>query len=108
MYKIDLELCTGCEECLDACPEAAIVVVNSKATIDSEKCRVCGVCIQVCPTGAIYQEDPPTKITPPQEEPNFPSSKMGGGGGMGRSRGRGFRKGPRDGRGRGMGGGCRK
>ena len=47
------ERCTGCGECIAACPFHSITIVNGKAHIDEESCRHCGVCTRACPQGAI-------------------------------------------------------
>jgi ferredoxin len=50
--KIDREKCTGCGDCVEICPEEAIVVVDEKATVNDD-CSLCEVCIDECPEGAI-------------------------------------------------------
>ena len=50
--KVDLDKCTGCGECVSACPLDAIVVANDKAIVD-DSCAECGECIDACPAQAI-------------------------------------------------------
>ncbi len=50
--KVDLEKCTGCEKCVEACPLEAIKIENDKAVI-SDECVECGACIDECPNGAL-------------------------------------------------------
>ena len=50
--KVDAELCTGCGECLGACPLSALSVVEGIAAV-SEACNDCGACISVCPVDAL-------------------------------------------------------
>ena len=51
---VDLDLCTGCGDCVGNCPAGAVEVVNGKATfVTSEECTYCGVCEDVCPEGAV-------------------------------------------------------
>jgi heterodisulfide reductase subunit A len=47
------ELCTGCRECVEICPEDAITIVDEKAVIDDLACTGCGMCIPICPENAI-------------------------------------------------------
>lgn len=53
--KIDQEKCTGCGECVDACPTEAISLVDDKAVIDADSCGECMSCIDVCPAEAISE-----------------------------------------------------
>ena len=48
----DLQLCTGCGECLDKCFVSAIDLVDHKAVI-GEACVGCGNCIQYCKNSAL-------------------------------------------------------
>ena len=56
IIKIDEDLCTGCELCLEVCIYGGMEVIDGVAVIDREgedRCRGCGRCERVCPTGAI-------------------------------------------------------
>ncbi len=53
MLQIDRAKCTGCGNCIEACPFNAISLVGAKAQIDQSLCRLCNKCISVCPEGAI-------------------------------------------------------
>jgi NAD-dependent dihydropyrimidine dehydrogenase PreA subunit len=55
MMIVDLEKCTGCGECLDACSVEAISLIEGKAAIDVDTCLSCGACSQACPAGAITE-----------------------------------------------------
>lgn len=54
--KVDSELCTGCESCVDSCPSEAIKMDAEKACIDDDACVDCGVCVDECPVEAITME----------------------------------------------------
>jgi len=47
MIVVDKELCTGCGNCENECPVAAITVVDNKAQV-ADWCVNCGVCTKVC------------------------------------------------------------
>lgn len=58
IVRIDEEKCTGCGECILACAEAAIQLVDGKAHIISERlCDGFGVCVGRCPEEAIVIEE---------------------------------------------------
>ena len=55
---VDATVCTGCNECLKACPFDAIALTKSAvgssvAAINNSLCKGCGMCTPVCPTDAI-------------------------------------------------------
>ena len=54
IVEIDEELCDGCGQCVPACAEGAIHVVDGKARLVAEKyCDGLGACLGECPNGAI-------------------------------------------------------
>jgi electron transfer flavoprotein alpha subunit len=54
MIKINKEKCTGCGNCVDACPFGVLEIKNGKAVIKNiANCRMCGRCMQACPNNAI-------------------------------------------------------
>ena len=54
IIEIDEELCDGCGQCVPACDEGAIQVINGKAKVVAEKyCDGLGACLGDCPQGAI-------------------------------------------------------
>ncbi|MBQ9079235.1 MAG: RnfABCDGE type electron transport complex subunit B [Ruminococcus sp.] len=46
--------CIGCKICEKKCPEGAVKVENSHASIDYDKCTNCGTCMSACPVKAIH------------------------------------------------------
>jgi Fe-S-cluster-containing hydrogenase component 2 len=53
MIYVDLEKCTGCGICLEACPVEAISMVDGKAVIVADDCLACEACARICPQEAI-------------------------------------------------------
>jgi Fe-S-cluster-containing hydrogenase component 2 len=57
IVKIDEEKCNGCGQCVSACTEGAITIIDGKAKLVSEiYCDGLGACIGHCPQGAITIE----------------------------------------------------
>ncbi|MBU0985543.1 MAG: 4Fe-4S binding protein [candidate division Zixibacteria bacterium] len=51
---IDEDLCDGCGDCITACAEGALELVDGKARLKAEiLCDGAGVCLGHCPTGAL-------------------------------------------------------
>ncbi len=54
IIEIDEELCNGCGQCVSACAESALALVDGKARVVSDNlCDGLGACIGECPTGAL-------------------------------------------------------
>ena len=61
----DWDLCTGCGNCADICPNAAITMVevdglepkpgckNERPQLDYGRCCFCGLCVDICPPGSL-------------------------------------------------------
>jgi len=47
------ELCTGCRQCMECCPNSAITVQKKISAVNYEVCTGCGKCLRVCQTHAI-------------------------------------------------------
>ncbi len=50
------EACSGCEKCVEVCPENAITMENEKPVINEITCSGCGACIPACPEDALDQQ----------------------------------------------------
>jgi ferredoxin len=55
---INVESCTGCQDCVDICPFGAIEMIRQqgikklKARADRDKCYGCGICVVNCRSGS--------------------------------------------------------
>ncbi len=55
---INAELCTGCEVCIDECPNNCLEIVDDVSTLARpEDCTGCGACAEACPSEAITMEE---------------------------------------------------
>ena len=49
-----MPFCSGCEKCVDVCPNYAIEIAeNGKPDVDVDKCVLCAYCTPICPMFAI-------------------------------------------------------
>ena len=53
MVFINDAACNGCGECVDVCPNGALVFQNNHAVILQDLCQGCEICIDACPQRAI-------------------------------------------------------
>jgi electron transport complex protein RnfB len=51
--RVDEELCTGCETCVDRCQMEAVEVTDGISAVNLNRCIGCGLCVTTCPTEAI-------------------------------------------------------
>ena len=59
----DLEVCTGCNDCIEVCPTKALTMETrmllngsisvDRFNIDLGRCTFCAICVEVCPVGSI-------------------------------------------------------
>lgn len=62
IITINEDLCDGCGNCVSACSEGALKIVNGKAKLVKEYfCDGFGDCIGGCPTGALVIEERESK-----------------------------------------------
>lgn len=64
---IDVERCSGCGVCVEACPVEAIGLRNGVARVDEELCTGCEACIVACPEGAIQPVVQGELVTVPEQ-----------------------------------------
>lgn len=56
--RVNGEKCIGCGQCISACNESAIALVDGKAKLINERhCDGLGKCLPICPVDAITIED---------------------------------------------------
>ncbi len=48
------ELCIGCGECMEVCPQGALVLSSEANYIDRSRCVRCGKCSEICPSRAMH------------------------------------------------------
>ncbi len=51
---VDVEKCSGDEECVAACPAQVFEMEDGKAVVvEPDECLGCETCVEVCPEGAL-------------------------------------------------------
>ena len=75
---IDIDLCSGCEDCLDRCWFEALSIADQHVEVDYKRCMGCGACVKVCPTECLTLErKPPEEIEPTPSDYVEMLSEMG-------------------------------
>ncbi|NIN64961.1 MAG: 4Fe-4S dicluster domain-containing protein, partial [Anaerolineae bacterium] len=46
--QVEVALCTGCGECVLACPYSALELVEGHVQVEETACKGCGVCVGHC------------------------------------------------------------
>lgn len=55
---IDKDVCIGCAQCIEHCPDACIKFdSNRKAEANLDYCKGCGICAEMCPVKAIAMKE---------------------------------------------------
>jgi len=54
---VDKEKCTGCGDCVEACPSNAVQLQDEKANVSTDDCIDCGACVDACTTGSMKMSD---------------------------------------------------
>jgi NAD-dependent dihydropyrimidine dehydrogenase PreA subunit len=56
--QVNKEECTGCADCVTACPvEGVVVLENEKAVVNPEECIECNACVDTCSSNAMTMAD---------------------------------------------------
>lgn len=51
--KVTEAKCTGCGDCVEACPSEALKVEDGKVHVSDDDCSDCAACVDVCPESAL-------------------------------------------------------
>lgn len=54
VVEINADDCTGCQVCVDTCPNGVLAIENDVSVVENpEDCDDCGSCMEACPMEAI-------------------------------------------------------
>lgn len=54
---VDKDICTGCGECVQACPGGVLAMEDGKSEVGGADCMGCQSCVLICPLGAVTVEE---------------------------------------------------
>ncbi|MCK5066680.1 MAG: hypothetical protein KAR16_04555 [Bacteroidales bacterium] len=64
--RVEEDLCSGCESCIERCQFNAMAMVDGICVVDRVACYGCGLCISACETDALSLiQKSPEEMTPP-------------------------------------------
>jgi NAD-dependent dihydropyrimidine dehydrogenase PreA subunit len=72
--QIDSDLCSGCGQCVTACPVESMMLASAndphnrarrRAVLNEDTCLGCGVCVRTCPAAAIALVSRPHRVITP-------------------------------------------
>jgi heterodisulfide reductase subunit A-like polyferredoxin len=62
--RVDSDLCSGCESCIESCQFGALSLVDGVAVVDEGACMGCSVCTSKCLQEALSLVREPSKGEP--------------------------------------------
>lgn len=57
VVTVDQDICTGCGECVQACPGGVLAMEKGKSQVGGDDCMGCQSCVLICPIGAVKVEE---------------------------------------------------
>jgi NAD-dependent dihydropyrimidine dehydrogenase PreA subunit len=65
--EVDVDLCSGCEECVEQCQLDAVTPDNGTVKVNLDRCIGCGNCVVICPADAIALCKKEQELVPPKD-----------------------------------------
>ncbi len=65
--KVNVEMCSGCEDCVQICQMEAITLPDGVAVVDLGRCIGCGNCATICPSNAMELRKKQKTFVPPKD-----------------------------------------
>ena len=64
--EVDVDLCSGCEDCVERCQLDAVTLDNGTVKVNLDRCIGCGNCVVICPADAITLHKKDQELVPPK------------------------------------------